>query len=198
MLVISSLSVSLLCVSLHCTVSSAYTSVLNLATHMCHFPYSCHLHAQWARLRHTKVACHIHVSFALALTETRRPGSLFYFIVFHRRYLPDDDHRRIDVALPSELLQSLLLIHGYHCLYHHTAWKSCLGHFESGCCSLTASFMSLSQTKRCASRVRCCMPPSAFGGVSRLSFFPVLVAWHCVLCTERRLQNKPRKGHRIV
>ena len=30
-------------------------------------------------LRHTKVACHIHVSFALALTETRRSGSLFLF-----------------------------------------------------------------------------------------------------------------------
>ena len=61
--------------------SSAYTSVHNLATHMCHLPYNCHLHSQWARLRHTKVACHIHVSFAPALTETRRPGSLFYFIL---------------------------------------------------------------------------------------------------------------------
>ena len=46
---------------------------------MCHLPYKCHLHSQWARLRHTKVACHIHVSFILALTETRRPGILFYF-----------------------------------------------------------------------------------------------------------------------
>ena len=64
---------------LHCTVSSAYTSVHNLATHMCHLPYNCHLHSQWARLRHAKVACHIHVSFASALTETRRSGSLFLF-----------------------------------------------------------------------------------------------------------------------
>ena len=30
---------------------------------------------------HEKPQCHIHVSFALALTETRRPGSLFYFTV---------------------------------------------------------------------------------------------------------------------
>ena len=81
MLVLRFLSVSLLCVCvcLHCTVSSAYTSVHNLATHMCHLPYNCHLHSQWARLRHTKVACHIHVSFAIALTETRRSGSLFLF-----------------------------------------------------------------------------------------------------------------------
>ena len=79
MLVLSSLSVSLLCVCLHCTVSSAYTSVHNLATQMCHLPYNCHLHSQWARLRHTKVACHIHVSFAPALIETRRSGSLFLF-----------------------------------------------------------------------------------------------------------------------
>ena len=62
--------------------SSAYTSVHNLATHMCHLPYNCHFHSQWARLRHTKVACHIHVSFAPALTETRRPGSLFYFLFY--------------------------------------------------------------------------------------------------------------------
>ena len=48
-----------LCVCLHCTVSSAYTSVHKLATHMCHLPYNCHLHSQWARLCHTKVACHI-------------------------------------------------------------------------------------------------------------------------------------------
>ena len=75
-----SLLVSLLCVCLHCTVSSAYTSVHHFATHMCHLPYNCHLHSQWARLRHTKVACHIHVSFAPALTETRRSGSLFHFI----------------------------------------------------------------------------------------------------------------------
>ena len=67
--------------------SSAYTSVHNLATHMCHLPYNCHLHSQWARLRHTKVACHIHVSFAPALTETRRSGSLF-FILFHRNVSP--------------------------------------------------------------------------------------------------------------
>ena len=33
-------------------------------------------------LRHTKVACHIHVSFVPALTETRRSGILF-FILFH-------------------------------------------------------------------------------------------------------------------
>ena len=78
---ISSLSVSLLCVCLHCTVSSAYTSAHNLATHMCHLPYNCHLHSQWARLRHTKVACHIHVSFVPALTETRRSGILSYFIL---------------------------------------------------------------------------------------------------------------------
>ena len=75
--VLSSLSVSLLCVCLHCVVSSAYTYVHNLATHMYRLPYNCHLHSQWARLRHTKVACHIHVSFASALTETRRSGSLF-------------------------------------------------------------------------------------------------------------------------
>ena len=74
-----SLLVHLLCVCLYCTVSSAYTSVHNLATHMCHLPHNCHLHSQWARLRHTKVACHIHVSFALALTETRRFGTLFLF-----------------------------------------------------------------------------------------------------------------------
>ena len=73
------LLVSLLCVCLHCTVWNAYTSVHNLATHMCHLPYNCHLHSQWARLRHTKVACHIHVSFTPALTETRRSGSLFLF-----------------------------------------------------------------------------------------------------------------------
>ena len=77
--VISSLSVSLLCVCLHCTVSSAFTSVRNLAPHMCHLPYNCHLHSKWARLRHTKVACHIHVSFVPALTETRRSCILFYF-----------------------------------------------------------------------------------------------------------------------
>ena len=59
--------------------SSAYTSVHNLATHMCHLPYNCHLHSQWARLRHTEVACHMHVSFTPALTETRRSGSLFLF-----------------------------------------------------------------------------------------------------------------------
>ena len=41
--------------------------------------YNCHLHSQWARLRHTKVACRIHVSFAPALTETRRFGTLFLF-----------------------------------------------------------------------------------------------------------------------
>ena len=81
LLVFSFLSVSLLCVCLHCTVLNAYTSVHNLATHMCHLPYNCHFHSQWARLRHTKVACHIHVSYAPALTETRRSGSLFYFIL---------------------------------------------------------------------------------------------------------------------
>ena len=62
-------------------VPSAFTSLHNLATHMCHLPYNCHLHSQWARLRHTKVECHIHVSFVPALTETRRPGSLLYFTV---------------------------------------------------------------------------------------------------------------------
>ena len=45
---------------------------------MCHLPYNCHLHSQWARLRHAKFACHIHVSFAPTLTETRRSGSLFF------------------------------------------------------------------------------------------------------------------------
>ena len=64
--------------------SSAYnTSVHNFATHMCHLPYNCHLHSQWARLRHTKVACHIYVSFAPALTETRRFG-IVVFILFYR------------------------------------------------------------------------------------------------------------------
>ena len=58
--------------------SSAYTSIHNLATHMCHLPCNCHLHSQWARLRHTKVACHIHVSFALALTG----DSTIWFFVF--------------------------------------------------------------------------------------------------------------------
>ena len=76
---LSSLSVSLLCVCLHCTVSSACASVRNLATHMCRLLHNCHLHSQWARLRHTKVACRIHVSFAPALTETRRFGTLFLF-----------------------------------------------------------------------------------------------------------------------
>ena len=78
---LSFFSVSLLCVCLHCTVSSAYTSVHHLATHMSHLPYNCHLHSKWGRLRHTKVACHIHVSFAPALTETRRSGSLFLFYI---------------------------------------------------------------------------------------------------------------------
>ena len=60
--------------------SSAYTSVHNLATHMCHLPYNCHLHSQWARLCHTKVACHIScIVVALALTETRRFGILFIY-----------------------------------------------------------------------------------------------------------------------
>ena len=75
-----SLLASLLCVCLHCTVSSAYTSVHNLATHMCHLPYNCHLHSQWARLCHTKVACHIScIVVALALTETRRFGILLIY-----------------------------------------------------------------------------------------------------------------------
>ena len=83
------MSVSLLCVCLHCTVSSTYTSVHNLATHMCHLPYNCHLHSQWARLRHTKVACHIHVSLVPALTATRRSGIfiLFYFTPLFARFL---------------------------------------------------------------------------------------------------------------
>ena len=76
--VLSSL-VSLLCVCLHWTVSSVYTSVHNLATHVCHLSYNCHLHSQWVRLRHKKVTCHIHVSFASALSETRRSASLFWF-----------------------------------------------------------------------------------------------------------------------
>ena len=71
--------IPVVCVCLHCAVSRPYTSVHNLATHMCHLPYNCHFHSQWARLRHTKVACHIHVSFAPALTDTRRSGSLFSF-----------------------------------------------------------------------------------------------------------------------
>ena len=59
---------------------SAYTSVHNLATHMCHLPYNCHLHSQWARLCHTKVACHIScIVVAPALTETRRFGILFIY-----------------------------------------------------------------------------------------------------------------------
>ena len=57
--------------------SSAYTSVHNLATHMCHLPTTA-IFTQWARWRHTKVACRIHVSFAVALTETRRPGILSF------------------------------------------------------------------------------------------------------------------------
>ena len=52
---------------------------------MCHLPYNCHLHSQWARLRRTKVACHIHVSFVPALTETRRSGFYFIFILFYRK-----------------------------------------------------------------------------------------------------------------
>ena len=64
-------------------VSSAYTSVHNLATHMCHLPYSCHLHSpQWARLCHTKVACQFScIVVALALTETRR---FVFFFLFHK------------------------------------------------------------------------------------------------------------------
>ena len=70
-----------LCVCLHCTVSSAYSSVHNLATHMCHLPHNCHLHSpKWARLCHTKVACHIScIVVAPALTETRRFGILFTY-----------------------------------------------------------------------------------------------------------------------
>ena len=75
----SSLSVSLLCVCLHCTVSSACTSAHDLATHVCHLPYNCHLHSQWARLRHTKVACHIHVSFVPALTDS----TIWFCILFY-------------------------------------------------------------------------------------------------------------------
>ena len=74
-----SLLVSLLCDCLHCTVSSAYTSVQNLATHMCHLPYNCHLHSQWARLRHSKVVCRTSwIVVAPALTETRRFGILLF------------------------------------------------------------------------------------------------------------------------
>ena len=72
------------CVSVfHCTVSSAYTSVHNLATHVCHLPYNCHLHSpKWTRLCHTKVACHIScIVVAPALTETRRFG--IFFCLFH-------------------------------------------------------------------------------------------------------------------
>ena len=81
-----SLLVTLLCVCLHCTVSSAYTSVHNLATHMCtQLPYNCHLHSLWcARLRHAKVACRtswIVVAPALTDLETRLDDLVFYF--FH-------------------------------------------------------------------------------------------------------------------
>ena len=83
--VISSLSVSLLCVCLHSTVSSACTSVHNLATHMYHLPYNCHLHSQWARLCHTKVACHIHVSLS-HLRRLRLDDLVFYFyFILHQR-----------------------------------------------------------------------------------------------------------------
>ena len=48
---------------------------------MCHLPYNWHLHSQWARLRHTKFACHIAcIVVALALTGTRR--FLFCFVYF--------------------------------------------------------------------------------------------------------------------
>ena len=48
---------------------------------MCHLPYNCHLHSQWARLRHTKVACHIHVSLS-HLRWLRLDDLVFYFILF--------------------------------------------------------------------------------------------------------------------
>ena len=114
--VISSLSVSLLCVCLHCTVSSAYTSVHNLATHMCHLPYNCHLHSQWTRLRHTSVACHIHVSFALALTETRRPGILFYFTEPNARR--DLRKRLVWRGVHFEQLSQHVLLFGNRWLVH--------------------------------------------------------------------------------
>ena len=75
--VISSLSVSLLCVCLHCTVSSAYTSVHNLATHMCHLPYNCHLHSQWAPLAPYK-SCVSHPCVVRACID--RDSTIWYFI----------------------------------------------------------------------------------------------------------------------
>ena len=65
--------------------------------HICTSPCNAHVYLPttavfshpWARLRHAKVASHIHVSFASALTETRRSGSLFllYFtLVAEPRY----------------------------------------------------------------------------------------------------------------
>ena len=69
------------CVCLHCTVSNAYTSVHNLATHMCtHLPYNFHLPSlKWARLRHTKVACHTSwIVVAPALTDLET-STIYYF-----------------------------------------------------------------------------------------------------------------------
>ena len=51
-----------------------------------HFPYNCHLHSlSWARLHHTKVACHtswIVVALALTDLETRRFGILLFHSFF--------------------------------------------------------------------------------------------------------------------
>ena len=91
--VISSFSVSLLCVCLHYTVWNAYTSVHNLATHMCHLPYNCHLHSQWARLRHTKVACHIHL---------RLDDQVFYLFLFHTKHLSPDERVAFEIADAAE------------------------------------------------------------------------------------------------
>ena len=67
-----------LCLSLHGT-CRALAQMYILVTHMIALQLPFHLHSQWARLRHTKVACHIHVSLAPALTATRRSGILFLF-----------------------------------------------------------------------------------------------------------------------
>ena len=59
-------------------VSSACTDVHTCHAHDCPTT-AISSHHSGARLRHTKVACHIHVSLAPALTATRRSGILFYF-----------------------------------------------------------------------------------------------------------------------
>ena len=78
--VLSSLSASLLCVCLHCTVLSATHLYITLQR-TCVTCSTTAIFTHSGRLRHTN-ACYIHVSFAPALTETRRSGSsFFYFIV---------------------------------------------------------------------------------------------------------------------